>query len=128
MVKQHPHSATPSANAVDSCAALNGIEPGIIRRAEDLILLVARGEDLVAACAILPETEMIELREAASISHITSRTLLNQDRKTSPESFWPLTLVLMPDLFWARCSRDNAPIACRVGNDCSIMVCSCITT
>ena len=62
----------PVTDSHDSCAALNGIEPGIVRRAEGLIELAARGEDLVAACANLPEAEMAELKEAASRHYITS--------------------------------------------------------
>ena len=40
-------------------------------RAEDLILMMARGEDLVAACEILSVEERKELEEAV-ISHIPS--------------------------------------------------------
>jgi hypothetical protein len=46
------------------CAALNGVAKEIIKRAEQLILLESLGEDLIAACAILPESEVAELQEA----------------------------------------------------------------
>jgi hypothetical protein len=59
-----------------SCAALNGVPPEIIQRAENLILLSMRGEDLVAACCQMPEDEAAELEEAVS-KHIRSMTASN---------------------------------------------------
>ena len=50
------------------CAAMNGVAPEIIRRAEELILLSARGEDMVAACAIVSEEETEELVEAERVA------------------------------------------------------------
>jgi DNA mismatch repair protein MSH5 len=49
-----------------SCAAMNGVPPEIVRRAENLFLLSTRGEDLVAACSEMPEDEAEELEEAVS--------------------------------------------------------------
>jgi DNA mismatch repair protein MSH5 len=45
---------------------MNGVPSEIVQRAEDLILLTMRGEDLVAACCQMPEDEAAELEEAVS--------------------------------------------------------------
>lgn len=46
---------------------MNGVDPEVIHRAEELILLAARGQDLVAACASVGEDELAELQEAVSL-------------------------------------------------------------
>lgn len=48
------------------CAAMNGVAPEVVQRAEELVLMIARGEDLVEACAVLPEEVRKELQEAVS--------------------------------------------------------------
>ena len=47
-----------------SCAAINGINQAIVSRANELVTLSARGENLIAACAVLSEEETQVLEEA----------------------------------------------------------------
>ncbi|KAJ5767203.1 uncharacterized protein N7511_004819 [Penicillium nucicola] len=46
------------------CAAINGIDSAIVCRANEIARLLARGENIVAACAVLSPREMEELEEA----------------------------------------------------------------
>lgn len=45
---------------------MNGVPLEIIQRAENLVLLAMRGEDLIAVCCQMPEDEASELKEAVS--------------------------------------------------------------
>ncbi len=57
------------------CAAMNGIDPAIVERAEQLILLSVRGDDLVAACSLLSADATKELEDAEQVA----RQFLEQD-------------------------------------------------
>lgn len=49
---------------LSSCAAINGINQAIVSRANELATLSARGENLIAACAVLTSEEAQVLGEA----------------------------------------------------------------
>ncbi|KAL2818963.1 muts domain V-domain-containing protein [Aspergillus cavernicola] len=50
------------------CAAMNGINPAIVDRANELVSLSARGENLIAACAVLSAEEMQALQDADELA------------------------------------------------------------
>jgi DNA mismatch repair protein MSH5 len=51
---------------VRSCAEMNGVPEELVSRAEELILVSMKGEDLVKACCQMPRDEATELEEAVS--------------------------------------------------------------
>ncbi|KUL91366.1 hypothetical protein ZTR_01674 [Talaromyces verruculosus] len=61
------------------CAALNGVDEAIVARANELVSLSARGQDLVAACARMSKAEEAILEKAESIA----RKFLNMDLSTN---------------------------------------------
>ncbi|PVI07070.1 hypothetical protein DM02DRAFT_649014 [Periconia macrospinosa] len=63
------------------CAAINGIPTEIVSRADELIAMAIRGEDLVAACASMPTDEFDELTKAEHMA----RKFLEQENFDDPE-------------------------------------------
>lgn len=59
-----PDIAAPGKLITSSCAAINGINRVIVDRANELVSLSARGENLIAACAVLSTEEMQALQDA----------------------------------------------------------------
>ena len=57
------------------CAAMNGIDPAIVDRADELIILSSKGEDLVAACARMGDSE----KEAFAKAERVARQFLGVD-------------------------------------------------
>ncbi|KAK8048556.1 dna mismatch repair protein msh5 protein [Apiospora phragmitis] len=57
------------------CAAMNGVDEAVVERAEFIILLLARNEDLEAACSKLSDAETSKLEEAEGVA----RTFLEQE-------------------------------------------------
>ncbi|KAJ5491216.1 hypothetical protein N7539_002783 [Penicillium diatomitis] len=50
------------------CAAINGVDAAIVERANEIALLAARGENLIAACAVLSAQEVQTLHEANAVA------------------------------------------------------------
>ncbi|OAG13030.1 uncharacterized protein CC84DRAFT_1255161 [Paraphaeosphaeria sporulosa] len=64
-----------------NCAAMNGVPKEIIERADQLIEMTLKGQDLIAACSIMPQSEALELEEAEHIA----RDFLEADIFTDPK-------------------------------------------
>ncbi|KAJ5358895.1 DNA mismatch repair protein MutS core [Penicillium cataractarum] len=64
------------------CAAINGIDAAIVARANEIALLAARGENLIAACAVLSPEEIQNLQEA----NLLARNFLELDLSKDDES------------------------------------------
>lgn len=56
------------ANGDLSCAAMNGIDATIVDRANNLMEISAKGEDLVSACSKFSEKEEDDLKDAVNDS------------------------------------------------------------
>ena len=65
------------------CAAMNGIAPSVVQRAEQLIELGAKGNDLAASSTEVAEHEAEELAEAERLA----RELLSNDLTGDPNEF-----------------------------------------
>ncbi|KAL2043280.1 hypothetical protein N7G274_003586 [Stereocaulon virgatum] len=68
------------------CAALNGVDRAVVDRANELVELIAKGEDIVATCATISPEEEDDLKDAeATARHFLLRdirVLLSQDAGT----------------------------------------------
>lgn len=83
------------------CASLSGIDREIVHRAEELILMAARGEDLVAACASLTDAETESLREAEHVARCLLDTDLpeDDDPRIERQGFNLIIRQLLSDIF-----------------------------
>ncbi|OQD89689.1 hypothetical protein PENANT_c002G00866 [Penicillium antarcticum] len=61
------------------CAAINGIDSVIVSRANKIACLLARGENILAACAVLSPGEMKELEQAPRHKESLARRFLELD-------------------------------------------------
>ncbi|KAI1214055.1 muts domain V-domain-containing protein [Annulohypoxylon truncatum] len=64
------------------CAAMNGIDEAIVERAESIMLMLVRNEDLEVVCSKLSDVETQKLEEAEAVA----RNFLGQDIQTPPNN------------------------------------------
>ncbi|KAI0140145.1 muts domain V-domain-containing protein [Hypoxylon sp. NC0597] len=64
------------------CAAMNGIDDAVVERAESIMLMIVRNEDLEVVCSKLSDAEMQRLEEAEAVA----RKFLEQDIRAPPSS------------------------------------------
>lgn len=62
------------------CAAMNGIDEAVIERAESIMLMIVRNEDLEVVCSKLSDDETQKLEEAEAIA----RNFIEKDIKAPP--------------------------------------------
>ncbi|RYP27731.1 hypothetical protein DL767_007568 [Monosporascus sp. MG133] len=65
------------------CAAINGIDEAVVRRAEAIMLLLVQNEDLEVACSKLSDTETQRLEDAEAVA----RAFLREDIMAPPREF-----------------------------------------
>ena len=64
---------------------MNGIDKSIVERADDLCLLSARGEDMIAACATMSASEELDLKIAVSDSLAAKFLVLSWNPTQEPQ-------------------------------------------
>ncbi|KAI1079458.1 muts domain V-domain-containing protein [Whalleya microplaca] len=66
------------------CAAMNGVDQAVVERAESIMLMIARNEDLEVVCSKLSDAETQKLEEAEAVA----RAFLEQDILPPPNKGW----------------------------------------
>ncbi|KAK1725816.1 muts domain V [Colletotrichum acutatum] len=81
------------------CAALNGIDTAVVERAEAIVLLLARNEDLGVVCARLDAEDEARLEEAENVARQFLRISLDGPGESQSRSRGiSSTLVILQDL------------------------------
>lgn len=65
------------------CAAMNGIDQAVVERAESIMLMLVRNEDLEVVCSKLSDAEAQKLEEAEEVA----RAFLERDIKAPPNNW-----------------------------------------